>query len=409
MKQRWFWAEILPFVILFIGCGAQYADPIVDGSAGSPEDACAQWATADACARDTAHGCSFQPNQSGCLSSDSKCTVGQCRGGEAFVSRVYQTLWLHDAPFRFVGAVSWGTAGWENNCRYWNFDSHEAVVDKTFDELTTMRASVLRFWAYQSYAGATGLDFSRFERIVEGARRAGVRLIPVLESMWTDCTEGGEKTDAWFASGYRSPYGAYALSYRDYVQAIVTHFRDEPTILAWELMHEAQATDATALSAFVDDMTQVIRTVDSNHLVSVGLDDGNSVATSVSEGSPSNYQRLHAFANVDLIDVHDFTDTDASTVANFPAILGIAANLKKPVFIGAGAVTLEAGTQTAYANRAKIVDGKIEATLRAGAVGFLVYEYNPGWSDLGWSFDGRTEEPLAGPNGVIAGYAASSP
>jgi hypothetical protein len=272
----------------------------------------------------------------------------------------------------------------------------------------TMRANVLRFWAFQSFAGATGVDFTRMDRVVAAARRAGIRLIPVLENGWADCTEGGTKSDAWFASGYQSPYGVYSLSYRDYVQAIVTHYRDEPTILAWELMHEAQATDHAALLAFVKDMSQVVRTNAPFHLISIGLDGGSSDATST-VGSPSNYERLQAVDTVDLVDVHDFDQPNAPLPASFSTVFEVAANLKKPVFIGACAVKLSATTPAAYDTRANDIARKIEATQAAGSVGFLVYEYNPNWTELKWSFDGRAQEPLAGPDGVIANHAAGNP
>ena len=70
----------------------------------------------------------------------------------------------------------------------------------------------------------------------------------------------GVLDDTWFASGYKSPYGSYALSYRDYVAGLVAHFQSEPTIMAWELMHEASGEQFAALDAFAEDMTTLIRT-----------------------------------------------------------------------------------------------------------------------------------------------------
>ncbi len=57
-----------------------------------------------------------------------------------------------------------------------------------------------------------------------------MRLILVLENHYADCTSGGARDDAWYASGYESPYGEYSLSYPEYVAGLVDHFRDEPTI-----------------------------------------------------------------------------------------------------------------------------------------------------------------------------------
>ena len=191
-------------VAIHLSCGSQFADPITAELATASRDACLRWTTYSDCQLDTLNGCSFRPNTVGCLSSVPKCTPGQCWGGVRLVSRIAQTLWLHAGPYRFVGAVSWGVAGWGQMCSYGALGSHDAVVTQTFDDMATMRANVLRVWAFQSYVSENGeaFDFSRFDRVVVGARRAGVRLIPVLENYWKDCTEGGQKTDAWFSTGY---------------------------------------------------------------------------------------------------------------------------------------------------------------------------------------------------------------
>jgi endo-1,4-beta-mannosidase len=272
----------------------------------------------------------------------------------------------------------------------------------------TARVNVFKFWAFQSFTGDTGLDFSRFDRIVSAARRAGIRLIPVLENHWADCTSGGEKNDTWYVSGYKSPYGNYVLSYREYVQALLRHYRDEPTLLAWELFHEAHGTDPTALQVFFDDMTQVVRTEAPNHLIVAGLDNGDSPAT-LSGGNPSNFERLSSLATVDLIDIHDFEQPSSPLPEPFTALLSIAKSLKKPIFVGASAVTLESTTEAAFAKRADAIASKIEATQGAGSVGFLVYDYNPNWTELRWSFDGREGEPLASANGVLARFSPGNP
>jgi endo-1,4-beta-mannosidase len=282
------------------------------------------------------------------------------------------------------------------------------VLNQTFDELATARVNVLKFWAFQSFAGNTGLDFTRFDQMIAAARRAGIRLIPVLENHWADCTSGGEKNDAWFSSGYKLPYGNYALSYREYVRAILRRYRDEPTLLAWELFHEAHGTDSAALQAFFEDMTQVVRMDAPNHLIIAGLDNGDSPATRI-DGSPSSFKQLNSLSTVDLIDLHDFEQPSTPLPNHFTNLLLLATELKKPVFIGAAAVTLEASTESAFVKRANVLASKIEATQDAGSVGFLIYDYNPNWTELRWSFDGREGEPLAGENGVLARFSPGNP
>jgi hypothetical protein len=383
--------------------------PVVDAGPdeGTIGDACTRWLTATDCLGDSAHGCTFQPNAVGCYAEDSTCPAGACMGGDPFVRRTGATLWLHGDSFSFLGPVSWAAAGNTTGCRVTAYPTQDDALTQTFDDMVDMKVTGFRIWAFQSYAGAGGRDYSSFDKVVAYARRAGVRLIMVLENNRGDCTQGGQRDDAWFGSGYLAPYGNYTLSLVDYVRGLVTHFRDEPTIMAWELMHEAGGNDFAALDGFTSNLSSVIRSADPNHLIALGINNGDSPATS-NTGTPSNYQKLHDHIDIDLFDVQDFDDPTVPMTATMMRDAAIAAALGKPVFGGASAVTL-AGTSTSdYATRADAMAGKISAAFAAGLVGFLVYDYYPGWQTTGWDFDGRAEEPLAGPFGILAQNARSN-
>jgi len=42
---------------------------------------------------------------------------------------------------------------------------------------------------------------------------------------------GPQRTDPnWYISGYKSPYGGYALSYVDWVKLIVGRYKNEPKL-----------------------------------------------------------------------------------------------------------------------------------------------------------------------------------
>ncbi len=388
--------------LLLCACGTQYSDPI-RVRLQEPADACRDWTSEAECLADTAHGCSFEPNVVACKTDDPSCAPGTCSGGDPFVRRAGQTLWLHDAPYRFTGAVSWGIAWAADGCRINSLPDHEQALSQAFDELADMRASVLKFWAFQSFAGASGTDYSAFERTVASARRAGVRLIFVLENHWESCTPG-PRDDAWYAGGYTVPYGGYALSYADYVTGLVDHFRDEPTILAWELMHEANGDDFTALDAFAGEVPTLVRARDPNHLIALGIDNGDSPATSRA-GDPSNHRRLHDHPAIDLIDVHDFSDSDAPLTSSLEEVMLIASSLELPVFAGASAVRLAGFSAEAFSQRAAVMESKLVATFDAGFAGFLAYDYYPLWDDPSWQFDGRPEDPLGGSDGVFATHA----
>jgi hypothetical protein len=397
----------LVLLVALTGCGTQYADPI----RGTPEpngDTCDDWLTESACLADTAHACSFQPNVAGCKTTEPSCPPGICRSGDPFVRRQRGGLWLHDLPYRFVGTVSWGIA-WGRSCDVGSLPDQEAALVRAFDDLVDLRASVLKVWAFQSYAGTSGSDYSSFERVVDAARRAGVRLIFVLENHHaTDCTTGPARDDAWYESGYAAPYGDYPLSFPDYARGLAAHFRDEPTIFAWEIMHEGGTSSFDALNAFAGTMSTLIRANDPNHLIVLGTDNGFTPATDRT-GTPSNYERLHAHPAIDMMDAHDFFAHDTALPDSLAQIATIGATLEKPAFAGASAVELADTSAASFRQRAAQVEAKLVAARDAGYAGFLVYDYYPDWENVTWSFDTRAEDPLAGPSGVFVRHAAPRP
>ncbi len=394
--------------LALVACGTEYVDPI-QRMPMPRADACSDWLTESDCLADAANGCSFQPNALGCKTTDPHCTSGSCRSGDPFVRRrPLQGLWLLGQPYRFVGTVSWGIA-WGSDCQVSTMPDQESALVRVFDDLVELRVTVLKIWALQSYAGASGSDYASFERVVAAARRAGVRLIFVLENQHEqDCTSGPPRNDAWYTSGYASPYGNYALSLVDYARSLARHFRDEPTILAWEILHEGRAGAFTAVSAFTATLSSVIRENDPNHLIVLGIDNGDSPATDRSE-DPSNYERLHEHPAIDMLDAHDFAAPGTVLTEAMAELATIAQSLDKPIFAGATAVELADTSAASFAERADRVEAKLHAAFDAGYVGFLVYDYIPDWENVTWSFDTRPADPLAGPDGVLVRNAIASP
>src|SRR5690606_31953188 len=128
------------------------------------------------------------------------CSPSSCRSGDPFVRRTGATLTLRGQPFRFSGANSWGVAYAPDDCRISEIDDPEAAATRAFDDLAELGAGVFRVWAFQRYAGASGRDDGAFERLVRHARRAGVRLIFVLESQYPGCTRVA-RDDDWYRGG----------------------------------------------------------------------------------------------------------------------------------------------------------------------------------------------------------------
>ena len=346
----------------------------------------------------------------------------------SFVSRSGRQLILNGNPFRFVGFNLYDAAATD---RY-SCNPGKRLSDA--DLLTTLKylhdkagATVLRFWAYQTYTQG-GTDFSGVDRVLTAAKQAGMKVLPVLEDGPGNCTNSPDvvpkskyESDTWYSAGYKVPFGNASMAYRDYVKVIVAHYANEPTILGWSMMNEADtsARDSSGHSVLVDfatDIAGVIKTVDARHLITVGTQ---------SNGAPGasgpDFTAVYSLPQIDLAEVHDWgywgddaspmpggngatppaadspvcTRTDAPIGCSF----ALAAGLDKPLFVG------EAGifgrTHDERNARAGLLRAKMDAAFNAGAVGYLVWSVNTGITD-GYDVLINDDDPLIAQLSMVA-------
>ena len=327
--------------------------------------------------------------------------LGACgAGGADVVRRSGSQLTVGGAPFRFVGFNLYDAAA---------SDIYSCAPQARLDDgalAATLRAvhdqagaTVVRFWAYQTYT-AGGTDFSGVDRFIAAARTAGLKVIPVLEDGPGDCSTGASgvslaKADEghWYSQGYRQPLGSARLAYRDYAQVMAEHYQDDPTILAWMMVNEAETTerdasDRSALVSFSGDVAGVIHAADPNHLVTLG---------SQSNGAPgasgADFRAVYAQSGLDFAEVHDWdrwgadeqampgatdgrlpdSETGACTRTDAPIAcsFAIAAALGKPLVVGEAGIA--ATDDAGRARRAQLLAAKMRAAFAAGASGYLVW------------------------------------
>jgi endo-1,4-beta-mannosidase len=333
-----------------------------------------------------------------------------------FVSASNGDLYAGARRFRFIGANRYDVASFPpGSGKYYCGNAYsDAQLEQLVTELATSTgATVLRLWAFQSFTlGAT--DWSMIDRAIATAKRHGMRVILTLENEWKDCTQpdpstaDGRKGGAWFASGYLQPLGSYRLSYRDYVQAVVARYRDEPSVAMWQLMNEVESSDAAALVNFVTDMAGVVKFVDAKHLLSLGTIGSGQVGT-----QNANYRALHAIGGIDVVEAHDYVYDQAlpgspsSTSNSIYADLLDAKSLGKPFFIGECGMPAPTPMYAyTFQQRADQMDAKIGAHWSAGTDGFLIWSWYDGKSDNWQGWDVGPTDPLAA---VLAKHAAETP
>lgn len=323
------------------------------------------------------------------------------RGSSAltgFVTRSGQDLMLNGAPYRFTGLNIYNANSVNN---YWYTMGVGDGLDQALTAIGPGK-NVFRAWFGQWLANPTGkgLDFSVFDHTLAVARAHGYRVIVTLADQDGTWDDGINKTldSGWYQQGYRSTvstvpssWGARnGLTYRDFVRSVVERYRDDPTVLMWQLVNEAEAkrsdgscptaTDdaaAVAIRGFADDMSRMIKSVDRNHLVSLGT-----IGTGQCGTSGPRYQDVHSPAGIDVLEMHDYVSGQSLIGDQWNGMklrLDQARSLNKPLFVGElGIDPRDVGGQDA---RARVVGTKLRDQFDAGVVGVLAWE----WRNAGQS------------------------
>lgn len=337
-----------------------------------------------------------------------------------FVTVQGRSFEIDGSPFRFVGANIYDAAASSRySCRAGSQMS-DAQLTATLRYLhDDAGVTVLRFWAYQTYTqGATYWD--GVDRVLAAAKATGMRVIPVLEDGPGDCTTSTTTTpksayegDTWYSQGYKQPYGNATLSYREYVGRITAHYADDPVILGWMMMNEADtsARDAQARSVLVDfatDMVGVIKAADPNHLITVGTQSNGAPGA-----SGGDFSAVYGVTGVDFAEVHDWgywgSDTEAmpggtgSTPPSATSLacvvptapvgcsFSLAAKLGKPLIVGEAGIT--GRTAAERVTRAGLLRSKMNAAFGAGASGYVIWSVTTGETD-GYDVLTTTNDPL---------------
>lgn len=326
----------------------------------------------------------------------------------SFVKRAGSSFTVDGQPFRFVGYNLYdGAASDIYSCSPSTRLDDTALADTLRAAREHGGATVIRFWAFSTYT-ANGTDFSGMDRFITAARREGLRVMPVLEDGPGDCSTGEKgvplsQVDGaqWYTTGYREPLGRASISYRDYVRLVAQHYRNDPTILGWTMVNEAETSQRapdgrTPLVAFAGDIAQVLHRADPNHLVTLGTQ-GNGAPGN----SGSDFRDIYVQGGLDFTEVHDWnrygSDTEAlpgsvngrlpdpgsaecqGRSARIACSFAISRSIGKPIVVGeVGVMATDDATRQ---RRASLIAAKAKAAFAAGAAGYLVWHLDSGPTD----------------------------
>lgn len=311
-----------------------------------------------------------------------------------FVQRDGTRLVLDGQPYFFTGMNIYNAASKadRDSRRCW-YDMGSGDVLK--NSLTAIGPGVetIRAWFFQNQATSDSgeRDWSGMDHVLSMAREHRMRVIPVLVNQWGNCegvpgNDSGYKNDVWYQTGYRTDIApGMRVPYREWVREIVTRYRDDPTILAWQLVNEAEAglayggdcpeDAASTLAAFATDMAGLVKSIDRDHLVSLGT-----LGSGQCGSRGEEYQRVHAVRGIDICEYHDY---DPKNPVPGDEWNGMAVRIRqcralgKPLFTGEIGLMNRDGDQT-FEGRARLLAGKLTAQREAGVVGALVWAWRDG-------------------------------
>ena len=331
-----------------------------------------------------------------------KAALGASLSG--FVVRCGLGLCLNGQPYRFTGLNIYN-ANSQSNC--WYTLGSGAGLDSSLTTIGTGQEA-FRSWFFQRLATTNGVrDWSAFDHTLAVAAAHGERVVATLTNQWGDCENASGsplyKPESWYGSAYKSNVDAgMTATYRDWVREVVTRYRDNPTILAWQMINEGEAklsatggcssTAEATVHAWAVDISGLIKSLDSNHLVSLGTIGNGQCGTSTG----TSYEDLHSIPTIDLCEYHDYDS--ASLPMPGDQWNGLATRLAqcqargKPMFVGE--VGIKTADVSSLAARATDMGAKFAAQFGAGVVGELPWEWAASGQNTGDGYSINPDDPI---------------
>ena len=303
-------------------------------------------------------------------------TAGSTPPPAGFVGHSGTQFTLAGQPFTFTGFNIY-QANSRSNCSYTMGTG--GALDTALNGIGS-GSEVFRSWFFQSLATTGGKrDWSAFDHTLAVAKAHGVKVVVTLGNQWGSCEGSQYLTDIWYTGGYKTQViSGDTVPYRQYVQEIVSRYKNDPTIAMWQLINEAEiktgksassCSPTTDLYNFAADVSGLIKSIDPNHLVNLGTMGGGQCG---SQGG--DYQKLGSIPTIDVLEFHDYGHDSTAMPTNLASDITASKALGKPIFVGeAGIQDTTAGSLSA---RASEFDAKCTAQFRAGVGGFLVWSWN---------------------------------
>jgi mannan endo-1,4-beta-mannosidase len=255
-----------------------------------------------------------------------------------------------DGEFQFDGLPLHVTG---TNCYYLMVYAADSTLRPRVDEVLTKSAAlgltVIRTWGFNDGSGWNALQtspgvydetvFRGLDYVLDRCRDLGLRVVLPLVNNWADYG-GMDQYVAWSATATahddfytdadcRAWYKNHATTMVSRVNTLngIT-YGDDPTIFAWELANEPRCpSDKTGntLVAWIEEMSAHLKSVDPNHMVSVGCEgfyDDSSGPWYLNGWEGVDFIRDHQVAGIDYAGAHSWPDGWSLDLSATMALLG---------------------------------------------------------------------------------------
>ena len=268
-----------------------------------------------------------------------------------FVERFGSDLILHDNKFTFNAANIYDLLALPNSDR-----------TKLLDFAIQENIKVIRFWGFNKKGTLTSGDFQEFDQVLSETAKRNLRLSVVFVNQWSDW--GG--IDNYFHGKNNELFYSNEVNkeeFKNYISTIINRtslldsvkYKDNPTILNWELVNEPRIEkdlSGTTLVTWTREMSEFIRSIDQNHLVSIGTEGFLKDKTGISyyEDHGAYLNDICAIPSIDICSAHFFPKYIQGELnySNIDAVIAmwksVAEKVNKPLYIGEIGYDLEQGT-----------------------------------------------------------------
>ena len=176
--------------------------------------------------------------------------------------------------------------------------------------------------------------FDGLDWVVQQVGSRGMRIILVFTDYWEH--HGGVSQYLEWAGSSSTTKNAFYTSisckrmYKDNARALINrfnpytqlHYRDDPTIMAWELINEPRCRNcAGPLQSWLEEMARFVKKLDRNHLLSTGEEGFYSLAT---VGSRTANPEFWAYTTgQDFVENHAIPEIDFAVAHLWPDNWGL--------------------------------------------------------------------------------------